>query len=596
MQETLLLQLGLILILGILAQWLGWRIKMPAILFLLLFGFIFGPLTNIIQPDRLFGDLLQPLVSLFVAIILFEGGLNLNIQDIKKERKIGRVIQRLITIGALLTWVGTGAFAYFVMRMDIRMAVLLGSILIVSGPTVVVPILQTVKPTNRVRSILQWEGILIDPIGAALSVLVLSAISSGTAHELTFMSILVGIGLTLLIGSIIGILGTINILVLLRRERIPEYLHSTFTLMTVVIIFLIANMLRAEAGLMAVTIMGIILANQKKVNIRKIATFKEELGILILSVLFIILSARIQLADFQGILLGAVLLVLFLVLILRPLVVMLCTIGAGLSRQERIFTASMAPRGIVAASVASIAALELSQQGYSGMEHLVAFTFLVVVGTVTIYALAARPLARVLGLVQTNPQGTLIVGAHPWARQIAHAIKGAGFDVWLVDTNYDNIKEAELENLPAVHGNILSDTVYNQLPIARIGRMLALTSNNELNTLSMVQAQEWVGKENTYTLLYNIDGVPENKASLIRKKFLFNKTLGYQELEQHFRAGASIELVPYDEENETITAPRKGSPTRIPLFLVKDQQLHMITLDNKIQPRAGDRLLVLSLK
>ena len=226
MHEDLIFQLGMILVLGILAQWIGWQLKIPAILPLLLFGFIAGPITGIINPDELLGDLLLPLVSIFVAIILFEGGLNLNIQDIKGERKIGRVIRLLISLGVIITWIGTSMFAFLILRMDIRMAVLLGAILVVSGPTVVIPILQTIKPTNRVRSILQWEGILVDPVGASLSVLVLSAISSGTAERLTLVSILIGIGLTLLIGSLIGMLGTAVILILIRREHIPEYLHS----------------------------------------------------------------------------------------------------------------------------------------------------------------------------------------------------------------------------------------------------------------------------------------------------------------------------------------------------------------------------------
>ena len=292
------------------------------------------------------------------------------------------------------------------------MAILIGAILVVSGPTVVIPILNMVRPVNRVRSILQWEGILVDPVGASLSVLILSAISNGNTEQLTISSILLGMGFTLIIGSIIGTLGAIALIFLLRRDRIPDYLHSVFTLMSVILVYLLANSIRSEAGLMSVTIMGIVLANQKKVNIRKIATFKEELGIILLSTLFILLSARMELADFKGIIPGAILLVLFLVLILRPLTAWICTAGAKLPRQERLFTAFMAPRGIVSASVASIAAMELSRRGFPDSERLVAFTFVVVVGTVTIYSLSARPLARALNLIETNPQGTLIVGAH----------------------------------------------------------------------------------------------------------------------------------------------------------------------------------------
>ena len=310
MHEDLILQLGLIIILGILAQWIGWRLKLPAILPLLIIGFISGPITGIIDPNELLGDLLLPIVSIFVAIILFEGGLSLRVKDIRTERKIGRVINLLISAGVMVTWLGTTLFTHKIMKMDIRMAVLIGAILVVSGPTVVIPILNMVRPVNRVRSILQWEGILVDPVGASLAVLILSAISN--ADQITLSSILIGMGFTLVIGSTIGTLGAIVIIFLLHKDRIPDYLHSVFTLMSVILVYLLANTIRSEAGLMSVTIMGIVLANQKKVNIRKIVTFKEELGIILLSTLFILLSARMELADFKGIIPGAVLLVLFL--------------------------------------------------------------------------------------------------------------------------------------------------------------------------------------------------------------------------------------------------------------------------------------------
>lgn len=589
MHQNIIVGIGSILILGILAQWVGWRLKVPAILPLLIIGFVAGPVTGLLHPDELIGDLLFPVVSISVAVILFEGGLSL-----KREEVIGvrKVVQRLISIGVLVTWLGGGLAAYFVFDLSLSLAALLGAILVVSGPTVVLPMLRSIRPVNRVRTILKWEGILVDPVGATLAVLVLGVIISGDPDHLTVPAVLLGIGLTLLVGGIIGTAVAGFIIFLFGRNWVPEYLQTAFTLMLVIAAFLLSNSLRAESGLMAVTVMGIVFANQRRVNIQHIVSFKEELGVLLLSVLFIVLSARMRLSDFNGIggweALGFLAL---LILVIRPLAAWLSTIRSNLPWQERLFVAWMAPRGIVAASVASLFALELRELGYPGTEQLVALTFLVVVGTVTVYALTAGPLAHLLGVVQTNPQGTLIVGAHGWAREIAAAIEAAGFEVWLVDTNLANVRAAELEGLTAVYGNVLTDDVLDSLPLARIGRLLALTSNSELNALAGLSFQEYLGRDNIYMLASATDGLSDVKAQLLREHCLFDVDKGFDYLEQQFDAGATVQVVPISDQFTYPDFQAKYGETATPLFISDDETLDVILTKTAVNPKTGQQLI-----
>ena len=290
-----MVSLASIIVLGIIAQWVAWRLRIPSILLLLLSGFVAGSIFGFIDPDALFGDTLFPMVSLAVGIILFEGGLNLKLQELKG---MGRDIWWLISVGAFATWVGGSVAAYTLLNLDLTLAILLGAILVVTGPTVVIPLLNHVRPNSRVASVLKWEGILIDPVGATLAVLVLEGVLAG--HDVGLVSlpnIVVGIVRTLLLGSVVGGVGAALLIVAFERQWIPHYLQAAFALMIVVAAFAVSDQITHESGLMATTLMGIILANQTRVNIAHIAGFKEELGVLLLSSLFIVLAGRLEMTQ-----------------------------------------------------------------------------------------------------------------------------------------------------------------------------------------------------------------------------------------------------------------------------------------------------------
>ncbi len=446
MTENLIVGLAAIVFSGIFAQWLAWRIRIPSILLLLVFGLLIGPILGFVNPDELFGDLLFPLVSLAVGIILFEGGLGLRLRDLSGIRS---VVRNLISIGALVTWVVGAAAAYFIVGLDLSLSLILGAILVVSGPTVILPLLRDIRPEGNVGSVLRWEGILIDPVGATLALLVFDTVLKTNIRSATgeaFIDLLQ----IVIIGAALGWVGARILSFLLTRYLIPDHLQNAFTLMMVIVVFGISNVLASESGLLATTVMGMVLANQNAVSIKRIIEFKEDLGVLLTSSIFVLLAARLQIGDILGLGWPALAFLAVIILFARPLSVFLSTLGTPLNGKEKIFLAWMAPRGIVAAAVASIFAIELSHVGYPNADKLVSLTFVIIIGTVVVYGLTAGPLARRLGLAEMDPQGLLLVGAHRWSRNLAMVLKNAGVKTVLVDTNTRNVGLAQDEGLRGI--------------------------------------------------------------------------------------------------------------------------------------------------
>ncbi len=589
MSEHLLVGLAGILILGIGAQWLAWRLRLPSILLLLLFGFLAGPITGFIQPDRLFGELLFPLVSISVAVILFEGGLTLRLAELPKA---GSAIFRLISVGALATWLVTAVSARFILNLDWSLAVLLGAILIVTGPTVIGPLLRQIRPKGQTGPVLKWEGILIDPVGAVLAVLIFEAILSGEFAQAPNV-VIGGVLQTLIIGVAFGFLGAAIMIVFLRRFWIPDHLQNGVSLLLAVSMFAISNELHPESGLLTVTLMGIVLANQKWVSIKHIIEFKENLRVLLIGVLFIMLAARIQLADvialgWQGLLFLAVLIGLA-----RPLSVLLSTWRSGLNWKEKLFLSWMAPRGIVAASVASIFAFELVEAGHSGAQQLVTATFLVIVGTVSLYGLTAGPLALRLRLSEQDPQGILFIGAHDLARAMAAALQNQGFRTFLIDTNQKNINLSHEVGLRAYLGDAISEELMDDLELTGIGRSLAVTSNSDVNSLAALHFTEMFGRAEVYQLpTKNNSESYEESSHPLRGRILFGRNKTFTFLMDQLANEAVIATTRLTDTFDYVAFQTKYGSQAIPLFLItENQQLIIYTTDYQPIPKPGQTLI-----
>ncbi|GAB4575074.1 MAG: sodium:proton antiporter [Anaerolineae bacterium] len=587
MDHHVLIGLGTIVVLGIAAQWLAWRLRLPSILVLLLVGFVAGPVTGFLHPDELFGDLLSPAVSISVALILFEGGLSLKWHELNE---VGTVVRRLITVGVVITWVLSAAAAYWLLGLDAQLSLLLGAILTVTGPTVVIPLLRDIRAVGRVRAVLRWEGILIDPIGVMLAVLVFEAIVIADQQQAA-IEVVSGLLSTLAVGLILGAGLAVLLTALLRRYWIPDYLQNPVVVMAVVGGFVLSDLIQPEAGLLTATVMGVVMANQRATPIKHILEFKENIGVMLISNLFVLLAARLELDALADLGLEVILFVAFLILVVRPLVVFVASIGSELSLREKLFVSWLAPRGIVAAASSSLFALELNRAGHENAEILIPLVFTVIVFTVAIYGLTARPLARYLGISQGAPQGLLIVGAHDWSRRIAETIQSLEYRVLLVDSNWLHVQQARMQGLDVVFGNILSEDE-DELDLTGIGRLLALTQNDEVNSLAALHYREIFGRSEVYQLpcrpSVRSDAVPLH----MRGRLLFGEEYTFERLSNLFAAGATLKVTALTEEFTYEDFRRYYNGKATPLFIKTEQnELLVLATDVTPVPRVGQSIV-----
>jgi len=589
MDEHILTSIGLIIILGVSAQWIAWRVKLPSILLLLLFGFLAGSVLKVLDPEKLLGELMFPAVSLSVGVILFEGGLSLKLENMKKIRG---VVRNLLTIGALVTLLLVIPASHYILNLNWSLSILLASILVVTGPTVVVPLLRFIRPRGNIASILKWEGMLIDPIGATLAVLAFNAITNGFGYANYLPSMIGGTLLGMLVGTSFGALAAWIVILLFERNWVPQYLHTPVALIGMLAMFIGSNSLFPESGLMGAIAMGVVMANQKRVGVEHIIEFKEQLGVLLLSVLFIVLAARVEISQFAKVGWPGVLFILVLVLVVRPVSVWLSTRRSDLSSKEILFLSWMAPRGIVAMSVASLFALELENEGISGAEMITPITIMVVVGTVIIYALTAGPLARFLNLVEKNPQGVLIVGANRIGRAIALALKDIGIYVTLVDTNEFNVRLAVDSDLIAIEDSIFSDTVMDQISLGEIGYLLALTPDDQINAMACLRFVEMVGKEGVFQLNPKKNNISNDLRKRLHGKYLFDCEKTYEILDSEFAEGAKIEIALVGDDQK-FAVSNGQNPNPILFSLDSNNILKIASCENVIQNQKNDKVLIL---
>jgi len=536
MNEPLLAVAGLAALCGI-CQWLAWRFVLPSILFLLTAGVIVGPVFGLFDPDALLGELLFPFVSVAVAIILFEGGLTLKLSDIRGH---GSVVTRLITLGVLVSWALLSITAHLIFDMPWPMALIFGSICVVSGPTVVKPLLRSVRPSDKVGHILNWEGILIDPIGVFLALLVFEFVlleQAGNGSYVVIGAILVKL---VAIGSVVGIGAGYATAYVLRRYLVPDYLVNVMTLVTVVCAFSLSETLQHESGLLAVTIMGVWLANTKGLHVEELLHFKEDLAVLLISALFIVLASRLDLGLFPQYGWQIFALLVVAQLLVRPLNAWLCTLGADLSTGERVFIGWVAPRGIVAAAVSSLFVLRLSEEGVEMAELLVPLVFSMIIGTVVLQSLTAKPLAKKLGISNPEPNGVLFFGANEIAVKLAGALEKESIRVMLSDTSWRNVRMARKADLEAYHGNPTSGHAEENLDLQGIGNLIAVSSNRDTNALAGIHFRRSFGASSVFTLGGASDDDAYERFSTANRNRahpLFDRSLGEAALARRLREG-----------------------------------------------------------
>ncbi|WP_121666217.1 cation:proton antiporter [Mesonia aquimarina] len=576
-----MLELAGIIILGILAQWVAWKFKIPAILPLILIGLAVGPIATLFTEDG--GKLIEPIwngdsglfpgeslfyfVSLAISIILFEGGLTLRRGEVLN---VGPVIVKLITVAVIITFIGAGIAAHFIFDLSWQISFLFAALIIVTGPTVITPILRNIPLKKDVSAILKWEGILIDPIGALVAVLVFEFISAGEGKEFT-QTALIGFGKIVLFGFTFGFTFAHALAFCIKKNVIPHYLLNVFTLATVLGVFVLSDVFAHESGLLAVVIMGMVLGNINLPNIKELLYFKESLSVLLISILFILLAANINIDDLLLVYnWNALILFATVVFLVRPLGVFISSFNSSLQFNEKLFISWVGPRGIVAAGIASLFGLKLASQGVDGAEYITPLVFMVVLGTVLLNATTARLFAQLVGVFLKNSEGILIVGASSISRLIATYLKKNKRHVVLVDNNRTNIKKAKELGLEAIQGSVYEDDLSNNIELNDVGYLMALTGNSDINNMAIEKFQKHFGENGSFRVVSSDEmSDPENNP----KEGLFSHTDDYIKLTEVARKYPVIQEIKINsqEHYSGLIEITKTDPEIIPLF-VKDNQ------------------------
>jgi len=591
--SDLTLALALVGIISIVCQFTAHKVKLPAILFLLVAGIFVGPVTGVINADDLFGDLLFPVVSLSVAIILFEGALTLKISDISGH---GAMVRNLCTIGVLVTWLVVTPLAYIGLDIPLGLAALFAAIVTVTGPTVIVPMLRTVRPKGNVANILRWEGIVIDPIGALFAVLVFEFLMTqqdAFTHTLWAFgqTVLSGLGFGAAVGYFLGLA--------IRGNWFPHYLQNTAVLTIVLGVFALSNAAAHESGLLTVTVAGMILANMKNVNVDDILEFKETLSVLLISGLFILLASRIDFAEIQAVGFGAIVVIVGIIFIARPLGVFLSSFGTGLSFKELALLSWIAPRGIVAAAVSALFSLKLEEQGYEQASVIVPVVFLVIITTVVLQSLTSTKVAEYLGLREPEPNGFLLFGASDFTRALAKELNNNNISSTIADPNWDAIKKARMESVRTYFGNPISDHASRRLDLTGIGNLLVLSPYRQLNPMVMTHFEHEFGHEATILGLATSDTASMESHQIsegfAKKLTLFGESVTYGYLASAMKKGAIIKTTNISEDFTFQDYLNKYDRELIPLISISGKKVGVFKSDKKTEPKAGWKIVSLIL-
>lgn len=584
-----MLELAGIIILGILAQWVAWRFKIPAILPLILIGLLVGPIAaefitedgaKYIEPiwdgtKGLFpGEGLYYFVSLAISIILFEGGLTLKRNEI---RNVGPVITKLITLGSAITFFGAGVLAHYIFGLRWDMSFLFSGLIIVTGPTVITPILRNIPLKKDVSAVLKWEGILIDPIGALVAVLVFEFISVGGDSGFTKIA-LIEFGKIILFGTSFGFTFAHLLAFVINKKWIPHYLMNVVSLSTVLLVFVESEIFAHESGLLAVVVMGMVLGNGKLKNLKELLYFKESLSVLLISILFILLAANIDYSDLKLLYTwDTAILFALVVFVVRPLAVFVSTWGSNLKTNERFFISWVGPRGIVAAGIASLFGSKLLKQGVEGAEYITPLVFMVVLGTVLLNATTARLFAKLIGVFLKNSDGILIVGASKASRLIASYLQEFGKRVVLIDSNKTFIETANKKGLEAFEFNIYDDDLSDNIELNDIGYLIAMTGSDAVNQYALNNLSKEFGEHGAFRVA-SADEVKNQNFD--KKEIFFTPKDDYINLSEAVRDYPNIYEVPVKSNEDLQKELNKvhNQLESVPLFVIaKDDNIYLLS-------------------
>lgn len=590
MHDNLTLVLVLVVVLGIGAQWLAWRLHQPTIVLLLITGLLAGPVFGWLHPSRDFGALLHPIIRLGVAVILFEGGLNLHLHEL---REAATGVKRLVSFGVVLGWALGSLAAHLIGALSWPVSLVFGAITVVTGPTVIMPLLRHARLNRRPASYLKWEGIINDPLGALLAVVVFQYfISSG--EQAPFPAVVAGLALALAAAAALGVGSGLLLATALGRGYVPEFLKGPVLLAAVLLIYLVANQIQAEAGLLAATVFGVTLGNRRLASIGEIRRHKEYMTVLLVSAVFVVLTADLDPAVLGHLEWRSGLLIAALVFAVRPAVVLLATWRAGMSWQERALVAWIAPRGIVAAAVAAVFAPEMVAHGYADAAVLVPLVFGLILVTVVLHGLSIRRLALWLGLASVQRNGVLIVGASPWGVELARVLQGLKVPVLMADQSWDRLKPARLSGVRVSFGELLSESAEESLELNDIGCLLAATYNDAYNALVCTRFVPELGRSRVFQLRLHGGDEDDPRAlpPTLRGQIVFEEGATYEELMRRHYQGWRFQKTRLTETYD-YDALRRDCPGGALIMLVvrEDGAVVFESARAPLKPRAGETVV-----
>ncbi len=593
MEEIVLVSMVVILVLGIFSQWLAWRIQWPSIVIMSITGLLIGPIFGLMNPQEALGDLYSPLISLAVAIVLFEGSSSLDIREIKG---ISKSVFRIVTLGAFLAWVGGALAAHMIAGLSLEISFIIGGLFVVTGPTVIIPLLRNAKLKPRTAAVLKWEGIIVDPFGPLLALFAYEVIKVLTTPELHldyllkfFFSALVAI----VFGYIIGMLVSI----LVSKGYLPEYLKSPIILAFVLLCFTLAEVVMHETGMLAVTVMGLTMARTKRYvsAIGNVSHFVENISVLLTSTIFILLTASLSRETIAEVftlpIIGFVLVMLFLV---RPASIWISTIGTELTKPEKTLIGWVAPRGIVALTVSGYFAAILIEEGHEGASMLTALTFALVFITVCAHGFTLGPLAKALKLGNTEAPGVLIVGASSFSIAFAEYLRKLDIPVLISDSSGGRLRGAVEKGIPTYQGQILAEHTQYDVDLTPYETILSMTGDVSYNALVSQSYAPEFGYNNTFSLpAGNFKRINQDNVSHSAKAhILFAEEAIFTELNRKINTGYTIQEIAITEKNK-ITKDHIPQDV-IPLFVIKENKnIQFITLKKKLVLDEGDQLVVL---
>lgn len=576
----------LLMVLAVGAQWVAWRLHIPAIVLLSAVGITLGPGLGVLDPHTQMGDMLGVLVSMAVAVVLFDGGLSLKFSELRETR---RAVWQLVWVGGFLSWLLITCTAALVAGLSWPVSILFGGILVVTGPTVIIPLLRQAKLNSRVSSVLKWEGIVVDPVGAMFAVI---AYEFMTQTNMQINPVAGAIDLSVIIVFIAAMSFAFGRLLiwLLRDDHLPEFLKAPVVLTAVVAGYVSANMVLEEGGLIAVTVLGMVLANSKLPSLDEIRRIKEYLSIILISFLFILLTATLTMADIQQLGLSDGLFILALIVLVRPLVVMLATKNTSLALNEKILMSCVAPRGVVLVAICGLLGPALVEAGYADGARLVPLSFAVVLSTVLIYGFSIKTLASRLGLTAQKSGGVLLVGANPLSTELALALQGQSVPVLLADHNWHHLRQARFAGVPVHYGEIASEEAEHNIEFNPYSFILACTDNFAYNTLVCSRFGHEFGRNGVLQLASDKDDESDPRAysHTLRGRTFIGEAASYDNLMAKHLQGWQFNSLQLTESFTFTDFKSKNGDHAMPVLSISPQgRLTFNTQNGDFTPPAG---------